>query len=146
MKKFLVIAIAISAIACEKKGLDEVTDDQLILSLKDVATVGQAVGIDAKTARIYNCFNYTINTDHQQSEQQISIQYGDIIQPDQCLTALGPAKSSIALSDLNDEGYELEISYLGHTIQGNLEITETHYRLTLEDQPYITVDVDEIER
>ena len=146
MKKFLMIAIAIVAIACEKKDFDEIKDDQLILSLKDIATVGNEVGFDAKTARIYNCVNFTIDTDYEQGEHQISIHYGDIIQPDQCLTALGPAKSSIALSDLSDGNYELVINYLGRTIQGNLEVKETHYKLALEDQPYIKVDVDKIER
>jgi len=146
MKKFLVIAIAVVAIACEKKDFDQVKDEQLILSLKDIATVGHEVGIDAKTARIYNCFNFTIDTDHEQGERQISIHYGDVIQPAQCLTALGPAKSSISLSDLTDSNYELVINYLGRTIRGNLEVTETHYKLTLGDQPYIKVDVDEIER
>ncbi len=86
-----------------------------------------------QTDSIYSCVNYGIQTEIEISSSEINIQMGEIkLDGDICLTALGPATSSLFL-DLSEGEYVLNIIQKGVTDK---------YKIMINDSSIITQTID----
>src|SRR5690606_27787259 len=131
LKRFIIALAAIAFVsACSKDDDPDLDLHKYVLSLEDVAVVGQEVGILMETVEEYSCSNFILEFDLEQGEDEVSITVGDVVEPSECLPALGPATGQDKISGI-DSDIPISIQADGRTLEGKLTVTETDFILTL---------------
>jgi hypothetical protein len=80
------------------------------------------------TEKIYPCYNYSIATSVQYDRNRIEVNIYGIAVPNICLTALGPARSSIKLN-IPDGTYRLIFNSAGYTDEYRLIISQQSVKI-----------------
>lgn len=122
--------------ACSKSDDPELELHKYELSLEEIAIVGQEVGIRMETVEEFNCSNYILELDVAQTDNEAAIHVGDIIEPAECLTSVGPATGKDKISGI-DNDLSIVVHADGQTISGTLNVTETEFVLTLQENDLI---------
>jgi hypothetical protein len=108
-------------------------DTRLELTLKEELSVySRLLSIDCATERIYPCINYGIDYSMTKSSNKITIRFNQIIMPEICLTALGPAYSNIKLGNLSNGLYILNLLVNGKTQTANLKVNDSTFKIEYE--------------
>jgi len=101
-KYFLSLAVLFLLIACNgNKTKEPIESDVIVSFLKE----NDQVVIEAETEKIYGCFNYQLNYVKNSAEKTITVNFSDITIPEVCMRALGPARATINLGELEKETY-----------------------------------------
>lgn len=81
------------------------------------------------TEKIYSCVNFPLLTDKQADENSFKITFTSVGETTLCLTALGPATTSIDLNSVPNGEYEIELNNAKHENKGKLKVTDTDISL-----------------
>lgn len=133
----LFTALSISILILEIGCSDAVTevnydriDTRLELTLKEeLLADSRSLSLDCATERIYPCINYGIDYSMTKSGNKITIRFNQIIMPDICLTALGPAYSNIKLGNLSNGQYILNLMVNGITQTTILKVNDSTFKI-----------------
>lgn len=104
---------------------------ELILN-EELSADSRSLDIDCLTERIYGCCNYGIDYWMTKMGNKISISFNQIVIPDICLTALGPARNKIKLGTLSAGQYVLNLMVNGKTQTVNLKVSDSSYKVEYE--------------
>jgi len=101
---------------------------------RDPVNGDPSLGLWISSVETFSCSNYLIDGTVQISSPDIKIRLNDVLQPDTCLGAAGPAQSFMAIGDLAEGNYQITLS-LGNAIEntGTLTVYPEGYELSVED-------------
>jgi hypothetical protein len=116
--------------SCEEETMNYPIDTDIQVS---VATSEEGLYINSETEKVYGCCNFSITYEKSKIEHQFIIEFTGIYMPDICLTALGPAKSSIHLGQLDPGEYVIIFS---------LNDINTHAILSVGSDTTLTIPVE----
>ena len=92
-----------------------------------------------ETEKEYPCINYTIISSGEKMDNKIKIWIDGVREEEICLTATGPAKTTIGFGGLKEEVYEFDFKVKSTKVCGTLTITSDEYQLDLESNEVIEV-------
>jgi hypothetical protein len=85
------------------------------------------------TEKIYPCVNYPIVAVSETSSNSIDISFKGVIESDFCLTAIGPATTTIDLGPLSEGTYALNLYNGGIKQTGTLVVTADSYEVVFDE-------------
>ncbi len=85
------------------------------------------------TEKIYPCVNFPIVARSRQSSKSIDISFEGVIETDICLTAIGPATTTIDLGALSEGAYALNLRNGGVTQTGTLVVEAGSYTVVFDE-------------
>ncbi len=89
------------------------------------------------TETIFPCINYHIQSAYKVSRNKIVIDFIQILKPEICLTALGPASTLIELNDLPNNVYTLECNFGSTKVVGEINVAANIFTVDLPQQTRI---------
>lgn len=116
-------------ISCDHTKREAITSDVLV----SVAKHDGQVDLVLTTKDSYSCSNYTIRYRLKQRKGKMTLLLKDAVAPDVCLTAIGPASSSISLGDLENGTHPIRFTLNGQETTGVLSVSDGSVSLELED-------------
>ena len=148
---YLLFFIFLSVIyACTKPEVQQVTSTFVepvkIKMIEAVDSVNRTLTLRCYTQKIYECFNYGIQTDYSVTDDKITITFMKVVVPDICLTAFGPASVDIDLKGLSNNTYELEVNFSSETVKGQLDVTAGSFVATVPTQTKVQFVNPELKR
>ena len=107
----IVLMLTVAITGCSK-ATEKVSkiDSQIVITIKESSS--QILQLDFSTTKIYGCCNYSIDLSWKKSSNIIDITFRGVIETDWCLTAMGPATTTIELGTLSNGTYLLNF-YVG---------------------------------
>lgn len=147
LKNLITIVTAVILFSACSKNDDgpEIDLHKYELSIDDIAVVGQEVGLLMETTEDYSCSNFTIELDLKQTEDDVTLIVGDVVEPIECLTAEGPATGREKIVDI-DSDTPITIQADGQTVEGKLTVTEEEFILTLQENDLIRLGHNQVAR
>jgi hypothetical protein len=112
-----------------EKDLQNEDNDISIRMIETIDGAKRTLQFFCLTKEVYPCINYQISTTYNQTEDKINVTFGDVIRSEICLTAIGPAQSSIDLGTLNNGDYQLNIN----SSEGKLVVSDESYTITFSE-------------
>lgn len=93
----------------------------------------------------YPCSNYGLGTRYERADKRLSFVFSGVAAPTGiCLTSIGPARSSVDISELAAGTYPLRLQAGTCSTTGTLEIQSAFLRLTTNDPSVVTVTLPEL--
>jgi len=133
MKRLLTFYFLTLLISCEDSdpGLkSNPIDSKIIIETREVLEPGsRRLTFFCKTETIYPCVNYPLLTDEQTNESAFKITCTSVGETIVCLTALGPATTTIDLNSVSNGDYEIELNNANLKNKGTLKVTDTDISL-----------------
>jgi hypothetical protein len=143
MKKELALFVLVfSLFACESEDILESNAIDSNIQITPTEFFGEPspqLGLSCKSEKIYPCINFHIVTEVDFKEDIISVDFIEIPEIDICLTAFGPATTTIDFSDIANGEYELELNNASIRNTGRLIITDTSITLDFSSQKGIQI-------
>lgn len=144
MKKtiFLLIAL-ISSISCEKTTRDEyqVVDSDIIIRMsEELGNPTRTFELGLQTDKAYPCINYSLITNYETTTDKITIDILGIHSPSICLTAIGPASSTIPITNIQNKSYDIEFKIGANISTGKLICTFNEFKLQMNDLLQIKIN------
>ncbi len=142
MKRLIQSALVIFLLfsSCKKDKLFDKIDSVIRMKMGETFyPANRTFQFSCSTEKIYECCNYTINKDFDISNNKIDIDFISIINPEICLTATGPATTTVDLGTLSNGTYELKISIGDEKSTGHLIVSTDSYVITLDQQKQIQI-------
>lgn len=136
------VLLASSIIACENEDLLESNPIDSNIQITPTEFFNEnslRLGLSCKTEKIYPCINYPILTEVTVVENLVSVNFIRVPEIDLCLTALGPATTTIDLSDISNGDYELELNNGRLKNTGSLKITNSEIALEVDSEKGIEI-------
>lgn len=125
---------------CQKDYTVEPIDSDIEIYLwETLGTSNRTLHFNCATERIYGCYNYTISTKYKETSDNIKIDFNGVIIPEFCLTALGPAKSTVDLGSLSTGTYNLNIEVEGKKSKGKLIVSPESYAIEITNPKQIKI-------
>ncbi len=143
MKTLVIFILSVLIFACDKKNDDllkkNAIDSTIKIDTREYLDTRQLV-LFCQTERKYPCFNYPIQkTQNFNASNQLSITFTNIIETDICLTAFGPATTTVDLSNLTNGQYVLELNNASIKNKGILKISDSAISLDFNNQNGIEI-------
>ena len=123
--------------SCKKSDTDSSSTFNENLKIKMSETVDstkRTLLLNCFTEKIYGCSNYGIQSTFELTSNKITINFIQIIEPNICLTSLGPASTLIKLDGLTNKIYEIELNFGVTKISGQLNVSTNSFKATLPSQ------------
>jgi len=92
-----------------------------------------------QTDLIYGCINYLIEYDLNIITDTVALTFTDIVKPNICLTATGPATAIVNLGTLANNTYEFPITVNSLTLPAQLILTDSTIEITGGDSTWTDV-------
>jgi hypothetical protein len=145
MKKpiFFVLAL-LSSISCEKTTKYDyqlLNSDVVIRMNEELGNPARSFELDLKTDISYPCINYSLITNSEANTSKISIEILGIYEPNICLTAIGPARSTIPISNIQNKSYDIEFKIGSNISTGKLICESKEFRLQMND--FVQIKINE---
>jgi hypothetical protein len=144
MKKIIFIVIALFAsISCEKtpKYDFQVVDADIVVKMsEELGNPTRSFKLGLQTDKAYPCINYSLITNSETNTDKISIDVVGIYTPTICLTAIGPASSTIPLTNIQDKSYNIEFKIGTNISTGKLICTSNEFKLQMKDLLQIKIN------
>jgi len=86
------------------------------------------------TEKEYGCANYGIKSTFNYSSNSIEIDFKEVLFSDFCLTAFGPARTTIDLGTISNGIYKLNIKVGKNNSEGQIVVTSNSYSILLTNQ------------
>ncbi len=133
--------------ACEKSDYpsSEWIDSDIIIEMWETLDPDERTfRFKCRTARIYPCYNFGIGRTLQKRPGRITILFQGIIRPGLCLTALGPARTTVELGSLETGTYELDIRVENRQSLGQLLVSDEYYEVNFHNRNQLRFDYDRL--
>jgi len=130
MKKFYFLFIVFPLIF---SGCFDLSDDEDIKSdinvkmWESVDSTQRVFKLLCYTDDVYSCVNYTIGTSIEKNNGVTTIKFKGIYAPSLCLTANGPATSTVTLGEATDSVINLLVNIEGAESIGKIRMTDTTF-------------------
>lgn len=92
-----------------------------------------------QTDSIFNCINYLIEFDLNITTDTVALTFTDIVKPNICLTATGPATAIVNLGTLANNTYEFSITVNSLTLPAQLILTDSIIEIVGGDSTWTDV-------
>lgn len=93
----------------------------------------------------YPCSNYSLGTLYERADKRLSFIFSGVAAPNgMCLTSIGPARSTVDISELAVGTYPLRLQAGTRSTTGTLEIQSTLLRLTSDNPSVVAVTLPEL--
>lgn len=116
------VLLIVLLLGCRKQVYEKPIDSDILVNAKQES--GEAI-ILCETAIHYPCMNYPIEYSDRRLGKTITIRFTKIPEIDLCLTAPGPAMTSINLGKLDDGEYEVKFKLNGETTEASLVVADS---------------------
>ena len=147
MKHFIWILLATLVIhSCSKddKNSDGKINSKIAVTLiEELSESNNSLNILSETIEQQPCINYSLLTNYKKDANSIRISYEDIIKPEVCFTAIGPAKTSISY-DLPNGEYDVEFVNDGVLNLADLSVDNEKYIIKMLSQNNIVLKRDNL--
>lgn len=144
MKKTIFIVIALfGSISCEKtpKYDNQVVDSDIVIKMsEELGNPNRSFKLSLWTDKSYPCMNYSLITNSEATTNKIAVDILGIYAPDMCLTAFGPATSTIPVSNIQNKSYDIEFKIGSNISTGKLICTSNEFNLQMDDLLQIKID------
>lgn len=134
--------------SCSTQSADadgKVGSDIKIILQEEISEEGSKLVIRSETFEIFSCYNFSIVTQQQFRNNEITITYSGILKPELCLTALGPAQS-LELFGVKNGIYKIVFVNDGVKNEGELTVDDEKYVLIIEDPKNVIVETEVLNR
>lgn len=134
--------------SCSTQSADadgKVGSDIKVILQEEISEEGAKLVIRSETFEIFSCYNFSIVTQQQFRNNEITITYSGILKPELCLTALGPAQS-LELFGLKNGIYKIVFVNDGVKNEGELTVDDEKYVLEIEDPKNVFVETGVLNR
>lgn len=134
--------------SCSTQSADadgKVGSDIKVILQEEISEEGSKLVIRSETFEIFSCYNFSIVTQQQFRNNEITITYSGILKPELCLTALGPAQS-LELFGLKNGIYKIVFVNDGVKNEGELTVDDEKYVLEIEDPKNVFVETGVLNR
>lgn len=143
MKNSIILLIAILFVACGQSEADllknNIIDSKIRIDIREYLDTRKII-LNCATEKVYPCINYGIaSKQHLDRNNLLSVTFTDIIDPGICLTAIGPAKGEVDLSNLSNQQYELELNNGNLKNWGVIKISDSEIVLDFKNQKGIEI-------
>lgn len=102
--------------------------------------------MSARTEREYPCYNYALETSVMRLTDRTRVQFGQVLEPVGCLTALGPARSETILGRFGDGGNPFQLRGTTGSADLSLEVSGGAYRFVGKPPARVVFDTPELRR
>lgn len=134
--------------SCSTQSADadgKVGSDIKVILQEEISEEGSKLVIRSETFEIFSCYNFSIVTQQQFRNNEITITYSGILKPELCLTALGPAQS-LELFGVKNGIYKIVFVNDGVKNEGELTVDDEKYVLIIEDPKNVIVETEVLNR
>jgi hypothetical protein len=139
MKKLLTFGIAALLIACDDNDSAS-TGSKITIETREVLEpASRRLTFFCKTQKIYPCANIPILTEKQIDEASFKITFTSVGETSLCLTATGPATTSVDLNTLRNGEFEIELNNAYLKNKGTLKVTDTEIELLFDQENGIEI-------
>ena len=142
-KTIFILIVLLSSISCEKTSNYEsqlVDSDIVIRMREELGNPTRSLEFGLQTEKAYPCINYSLITNSTTTTDKISIEVLGINAPTICLTATGPAGSTIPVSSIQNKSYDIEFKLGTNISTGKLICTSNEFKLQMNDLLQIKID------
>jgi len=121
MRQVLLIILTFLLFSCEsdKEDIEKVIDSDILVS---TLIESENVYIEAETVKEYVCITYSIEYLLETDNNNMTIHFTDVVKPDGCFHAFGPAETKINLGNLEAGDYSVMFKLNGITTEANLTV------------------------
>jgi len=144
MKKTIFLLITfLSSISCEKTTSYEyqlIDSDIVIRMSEELGNPTRSFELGLQTDKAYPCINYSLITNSTSTTDKISIEVLGINAPTICLTAIGPAGSTIPITNVQNKSYDIDFKIGNNISTGKLICTSNEFKLQMNDLLQIKIN------
>lgn len=119
--------------------MEKVDSDIKIEMWETMDSTKRTLQFNCSTEKAYGCSNYGISKTFSKSSDKIDIDFNGILIYDFCLTALGPATTTIDFGTLPNGTYNLNIKVAKEKSNGQLIVTPDYYEIKLDNQKQLQI-------
>jgi hypothetical protein len=126
--------------ACKKD--ESAKTNKSAINIKMWETLGNAqriMKLHCSTEKHYPCSNFIINYTLTTNNEMILIDFIGTVEPKECLTAIGPASTTINLGTISNGTYNFEISVDKRKSKGALIVTSDYFKIDLDRQKNVSL-------
>lgn len=143
--KWLPIVAVVLIIGCKKQNTANDSFNEKI-AIKMQESLHHELLLNCATVKIFECSNYVLKSSFHVSDDQIVLEFSGIDKGSFCLTALGPASTSVNLGKLSNGSYVISFQTGTQLVKGTLEISDSQYHLSLPSPGNIELSNPVMER
>ncbi len=138
---YLIILLFVILWGCKKDySMDTIDSDIEIKMWETMDSTKRTLQFNCATEKVYNCSNFGISKTVRKTSDNIDIDFNGILLYDMCLTALGPARTTLDLGTLSNGTYDLNIDVERKKSDGQLIVTSDYYAIELNNQRQIKIN------
>lgn len=143
---FLSLLIILISCSKEEQLHDRTGDGGLLVSIfEDIQESGERKTIlSLVTDEIFPCANYGLDMTSSFADGRWTADIKDVINPDVCLTALGPAVAQVDWRYLDNGSYPIYMRAFGRTSTGTLLIDDVSYQLDFPIKDNIKIEQEKL--
>jgi len=120
--KFIFAAIIfILLYGCEKEKIANTINSDILVSAK---IENNNIYILAETVKEFECITYSITNSFQINGNEIIIEFLDVLKPEGCYAAFGPARTEINLGVLEESVYQVSFKLDGEETKAKLSVSQ----------------------
>ena len=140
--------LAIASVSLLAAGcLTDATDPKRHSPVKGDILIGLAerlpersLKFECRTQESYRCSNFAIDCSLQQRQGAIRLDFNRVIEPNICLTSIGPARAYFDLGALATGTTSLDLRSALGNVNGTIEVSEGSYRALVSEGPVLFDD------
>jgi hypothetical protein len=144
MKKITFIVITLfGSISCEKTTTYDyqVVDSDIVIKMsEELGNPSRSFKLGLWTDKAYPCINYSLITNSEATTNKITVDILGIYAPNICLTAVGPASSTITITNIQNKSYDIEFKIGTKISTGKLICTSNEFNLQMNDLLQIKIN------
>jgi len=145
--KYIIIILVFFIVSCNKDSSNEkITSDINIEMREKIDSTSRTFQFICKTQEEYPCCNYQIGNSFIKNSDRVEINFDGIIKPEVCLTAIGPATTTLDFGAISNGTYDLEINTEGKKSTGQLIITSDYYKIDLDKERKIQINYSTLQK
>lgn len=143
MNKIPTLCVLVFAISCadnDSQLKQNPIDSKIIIETREVlASESRSLTFHCKTEKIYPCMNYPILTKSAANENSFEITFTGVGEMMLCLTALGPATTTVDLDVVPNGEYQIELNNAALKNKGFLRVSEAEIKLIFQTENGIEI-------
>lgn len=130
---FVTVSLIIFSCKDKTKYDYQVVDSDIIVSMnEELGSPTRSFKLTFNTDKAYPCINYSMITNSEISDNKIKIEFLGIYTPNICLTAIGPASSTIPIPGIQNKTYDIEFKIGTNISKGMLVCSSDDFQFHMQ--------------
>lgn len=150
MKKASVLLCLLTLLlSCERatKYEYQVVDSDIVIKMsEDLGNPTRTFEFGLQTDKAYPCINYSLIINSEETTDKIIIDILGIYTPTICLTAIGPASSTIQIANIQNKSYDIQFKIGSNISTGRLICKSNEFKLQMNDLMQIRINEPVLKR